>query len=517
MQSSTALEPIVFNPHFSTMLKLLNKRIKRFCSRIRWPVRRRSKSKIVIKRFGKSNSRANSDTKDHTIVNGTSKVHQDGQLGGLDSVRPIRIATFNAALFSMAPAIPKAENSSSFDFENEGFKDARRSMDLSLRAKSTNDRPKSILKQSPMHPNSINDKENLSNQQKFVKSKLRVSINLPDNEISLLRNRQLSFAERGKEGSSSGGGSRILRGKAPLRSTVSFPTNMGNGVDSFERYRSRKTVLEVLRELDADILALQDVKAEEEKAMKPLSDLAAALGMNYVFAESWAPEYGNAVLSKWPIKRWKVQKIFDDTDFRNVLKATIDVPQAGEVDFHCTHLDHLDENWRMKQINAIIQSNDGPHILAGGLNSLEETDYSTERWTDIVKVYYYEEMGKPIPKVEVMKFLKNKQYTDAKDFAGECEPVVVIAKGQSVQGTCKYGTRVDYILASPNSPYKFVPGSYSVLSSKGTSDHHMVKVDIIKVSENVEENVSRKRRQPKQKVVKITNTSPSKTVWKIHT
>lgn len=72
---------------------------------------------------------------------------------------------------------------------------------------------------------------------------------------------------------------------------------------------------------------------------------------------------------------------------RNVLKATIDVPQAGEVNFYCTHLDHLDENWRMKQINAIIQSNDEPHILAGGLNSLDETDYSQERWTDIVKVY----------------------------------------------------------------------------------------------------------------------------------
>jgi endonuclease/exonuclease/phosphatase family metal-dependent hydrolase len=75
-------------------------------------------------------------------------------------------------------------------------------------------------------------------------------------------------------------------------------------------------VLEVLRELDADILALQDVKAEEEKAMKPLSDLAGALGMNYVFAESWAPEYGNAILSRWPIKRWRVQKIYDDSDFR---------------------------------------------------------------------------------------------------------------------------------------------------------------------------------------------------------
>lgn len=88
-----------------------------------------------------------------------------------------------------------------------------------------------------------------------------------------------------------------------------------------------------------------------------------------------------------------------------------------------------------------------------------------------------------------------------------------------VQGTCKYGTRVDYILASPNSPYKFVPGSYSVLSSKGTSDHHIVKVDVVKTDENVKENGSRKRRQqPKQRVVKITaDSSPSKSIWKTHT
>lgn len=42
-------------------------------------------------------------------------------------------------------------------------------------------------------------------------------------------------------------------------------------------------------------------------------------------------------------------------------------------------------------------------------------------------------MGKPVPKVEVMKYLKSKEYTDAKDFAGECESVVMIAKGQSKQ------------------------------------------------------------------------------------
>lgn len=74
---------------------------------------------------------------------------------------------------------------------------------------------------------------------------------------------------------------------------------------------------------------------------------------------------------------------------RNVLRATIDVPWIGEVNFHCTQLDHLDERWRMKQMEAIIQSNDGPHILAGGLNSLDDADYSSERWADIVKVYFY--------------------------------------------------------------------------------------------------------------------------------
>ena len=85
---------------------------------------------------------------------------------------------------------------------------------------------------------------------------------------------------------------------------------------------SNRTVVEVLKEVDADVLGLQDVKAEEENGMKPLSDLAAALGMNYVFAESWAPEYGNAVLSKWPIKRWNSHKIFDHTDFRSVFNHT---------------------------------------------------------------------------------------------------------------------------------------------------------------------------------------------------
>lgn len=83
-----------------------------------------------------------------------------------------------------------------------------------------------------------------------------------------------------------------------------------------------------------------------------------------------------------------------------------------------------------------------------------------------------------------------------------------------VQGTCKYGTRVDYILASSNSPYKFVPGSYSVFSSKGTSDHHIVRVDVLKSESCCDPGNVSTRRQRKQKVIKITETNPSKGVWK---
>ncbi|GAV63362.1 Exo_endo_phos domain-containing protein [Cephalotus follicularis] len=470
------------------MFSILRKKVWHLCSRIRWLIRIRPKSKLVIRRLGKVNCKGNK----------RSTIPQNGHFdhSGSDH-RPIRIATFNVAMFFLAHAIPKSKGSSMFSHEEDEHKSMRND------PKFANYSPKSILKQSPLHA-SLSDQEPFSKQEKPTRSKLKVSINLPDNEISLAQGKLFSFGE-GEEQKGKMITSRNDRGNVSMRSPVCLPSHMTDFMSDMT-WKSSRSILEVLREVDADILALQDVKAEEEKGMKPLSDLAAALGMKYVFGESWAPEYGNAILSKWPIKRWRIQKIATEDDFRNVLKATIDVPWAGEVNFYCTQLDHLDEYWRMKQITTIIKSNDSPHILAGGFNSLDGSDYSSERWADIIK--YHADIGKPTPKVEVMKLLKRKEYyTDAKDFAGDCEPVVIIAKGQNVQGTCKYGTRVDYILASPDSPYKFVPGSYSVVSSKGTSDHHIVKVDIKKVIEDAEVmNATSGHQKLKQKVVKRTTS-----------
>ncbi|CAN6206289.1 unnamed protein product [Urochloa humidicola] len=414
-----------------------------------------SKARVVVRRLGSSGKAA--------PCNG---VTSDGGGGEAREVT-IRVATFNAAMFSMAPAVSAEPPPAT----------AERGAGVPLLPGSPGGarRPKGILKAQAA--------ASLARSP----SKARVSINLQDNEISLERSR---LWRAGKQ-----------RPPPP-------PPRDAPAAEQPAPARRRRSVEEVLREAGADIIGLQNVRAEEERGMRPLSELAEGLGMRYVFAESWAPEYGNAVLSRWPIKRWKAHRVADQSDFRNVLRATIEVPEAGEINFHCTHLDHLDEGWRMKQVDAIIRSGDGPHILAGGLNALDGTDYSAERWADIVK--YYEEIGKPTPKVEVMKYLKAKQYVDAKDFAGECEAVVVVAKGQDVQGTCKYGTRVDYILASPNSPYKFVPGSYTVISSKGTSDHHIVRVDVTipQVKETDTETGNRK-----QRVVRVNKKSSRKGIW----
>lgn len=53
-----------------------------------------------------------------------------------------------------------------------------------------------------------------------------------------------------------------------------------------------------------------------------------------------------------------------------------------------------------------------------------------------------------------------------------------------------------------------------MISSKGTSDHHIVKVDVIKVGSSSDQCVSRKQRR---ETVKFTHSSsPSKAVWKMH-
>lgn len=275
--------------------------------RLRWLIQKRPRLKIAVKRLRRFKPNVQLLQQQHS------------RLGNSAAERHIRIASFNVAMFAIAPAVPSLRNNKSSFFG------------LGMEGEEAGDYPlKSILKQSPLN-HGVG-----SGTGRPPKSKMRVSINLPDNEISLANSKFLGFVQGEQRRSpimfSRIGNNNDSNGKVPVRSPICFPCSMvsnlmdnTNTEDEYEDeekrdllmgdYR-RKSIFEVLREVNADIIGLQDVKAEEEKGMRPLSDLARALGMHYVFAESWAPEYGNAILSRWPIKRWRAQKIADDDDFR---------------------------------------------------------------------------------------------------------------------------------------------------------------------------------------------------------
>ncbi|CAK8534091.1 unnamed protein product [Lathyrus sativus] len=125
-------------------------------------------------------------------------------------------------MFSLAPAV--SEHDDDFVMSNQKKKNST--------SKTSVDFPKSILKQSPLHSSMNVSRTNLK----------RVSINLPDNEISLANIGSVSSR----------------RSQVPARSPVCFPfmTNMDYCDEGNVRLSSSRSILEVLREIDADVVAL---------------------------------------------------------------------------------------------------------------------------------------------------------------------------------------------------------------------------------------------------------------------
>ena len=103
------------------MLCQFRKKLSHLCLRIRWLIWRRPKSKVVIRRFGKLNSKGQLKRKPSNIAIGRKNDHMDGAL----RPKSVRVATFNAALFSLAVAVPGAEKSVVFLNEDDLFSTRR--------------------------------------------------------------------------------------------------------------------------------------------------------------------------------------------------------------------------------------------------------------------------------------------------------------------------------------------------------------------------------------------------------
>ena len=140
----------------------------------------------------------------------------------------------------------------------------------------------------------------------------------------------------------------------------------------------QQAIVAALREMDPDVIALQEV-LQHETLPNQAESLAEALGREFVFSSVDAPDaakrYGNAILSKHPIIATNWRALAPADDYRTALHAVLDVDGAL-IDVYCTHLHHTGEGGaiRAEQVADLLDFIDSTRqgqqaILLGDFNA----------------------------------------------------------------------------------------------------------------------------------------------------
>ncbi|MCX6926511.1 MAG: endonuclease/exonuclease/phosphatase family protein [Verrucomicrobia bacterium] len=143
-------------------------------------------------------------------------------------------------------------------------------------------------------------------------------------------------------------------------------------------------IADLIRREQADIVALQEVdKGVERTARRDCpAELAALTGLSCVFSNNYAfqgGEYGNAVLTRFPIKRWtnRHYRMLSPSEQRGLLQVVLDV-HGRELVFMDTHVDYRrDDAERLLNAAEILEAvqpyRGRPIILCGDFNDTPDS------------------------------------------------------------------------------------------------------------------------------------------------
>ena len=143
-------------------------------------------------------------------------------------------------------------------------------------------------------------------------------------------------------------------------------------------------IAQLIKEQGADLVGLQEVDKGVERTTRRdfPKELAALTGMTCVFSNNYyhqGGEYGNAVLTKFPVKHWTNlhYRMLRPGEQRGILQVVLDV-RGREVVFMNTHIDYRPddaERWsNTEEIENLARLYRGkPIIMTGDFNDTPES------------------------------------------------------------------------------------------------------------------------------------------------
>ena len=197
-------------------------------------------------------------------------------------------------------------------------------------------------------------------------------------------------------------------------------------------------IAEIIKRSGAEIIALQEVErfSVRTRFQDQIGYIADKLSLNYVFGKSiniLNGQYGNAILSKYPIEEYEVRELPSEGEKRTLLRARLNV-YGNKIFFYNTHLG-LKQSERDMQVEEIIRiiGDDKNFMLAGDFNAILDRlgaiiesykDCASFESNDSKATFEKEGLNERIDYIFVPKNFRVKEYDVLKSDASDHYPVV---------------------------------------------------------------------------------------------
>jgi endonuclease/exonuclease/phosphatase family metal-dependent hydrolase len=155
--------------------------------------------------------------------------------------------------------------------------------------------------------------------------------------------------------------------------------NLHHGVGEDDKLDLER-IATLIREQKPDLVALQEVdrKCGRTKGVDQAAELARLTGLQMAFGKAMdfdGGEYGQAVLSRFPIASSQVHRLPGDGEPRIAFEAEVKI-EGKPLRMITVHLDHQQDDRRLKQAETLVKALENRHepmVLAGDFNDGPES------------------------------------------------------------------------------------------------------------------------------------------------